>query len=216
MKRSKPVIFDPSLAVSRQAYISGRAEEAFEICRDLAQTGHAEAQATLSAMWLYGQGRPQSAEEAETWARKAPRLGSAHGTYVLAFVALYRERPELARRRMLDAAERDFPPAVLSLGRFCIDGIGAPADPARGIQLYRRATTLGHTHGGFALRDYIARTAATRPRRLMARLHRAAEAIRAAWMGAREPLSPLNTLYAPDWTGRTGKSVYRSSRFPTA
>jgi TPR repeat protein len=58
-------------------------------CRKAAEQGHAEAQATLGAMYGMGRGVPQDDAEAARWTRKAAEQGHAKAQFSLGLTYLF-------------------------------------------------------------------------------------------------------------------------------
>ncbi len=79
----------PTFEEGLEAYQEGRYTEAAEIWRDLARSGHPEAQYHLGHLYRAGLGVPRKPDQAARWFRRAAQQGNAPAQFNLAY--LYEE-----------------------------------------------------------------------------------------------------------------------------
>jgi hypothetical protein len=196
------VILEPSLRAVAQKLARGETRLAAEQCTADARSGNHHAQAALAAFWLFAARDTGRISHATKWARRSHDAGCSHGTYVLGFVALAQENRRLARKWIHEAATRDFSPAMLTLGRFELDGVGGPIDVAAGLAHLRGAVWRGHRLAAITLWAFQVRHSSNFAARLHAQLRLLAATI--AWIVARKiwPYSERNNVYI--WPTRVG------------
>jgi hypothetical protein len=124
--------------------------EAFKAMRRRAETGEAEAQFKLGAMYAYGRGAAKDEPEAAAWLRKAAvqnhvaaqtRLG-----LMLARGAGVPKNEAEAAEWLRKAADRNDPVAQFNLGLMHAHGLGVVKDRNEALRWYRQAGAQGH-HG---------------------------------------------------------------------
>lgn len=166
------LIVPRSLKPVRKAIFAEQWDRARTECARLAEAGDIEAQACYAAILWDGVGGNKDCRRGEQCAKKAAALGSAHAQYLLAHFAHHRNQVTLAARYLQQSAGQQFPPAVLSLGRILVFGIGMPKDVDAGLRCYAQAQALGHRLASFVIWDYWSRMAPTIARRRYAGLKR--------------------------------------------
>jgi hypothetical protein len=189
------IMLAPTLRDVAQKLAQGETRSAVEQCTAYACGGDHHAQAALAAFWLFAARDPRRINHATTWARRAHDAGCSHGTYVLGFVALAQENRKLARQWIQEAVNRDFSPAMLTLGRFEIDGVGGPIDVAAGLAHLRGAVGRGHRLAAITLWAFQARHSRNVAARSYAQLRLVAATI--AWIVAHKmrPYGERNNVY---------------------
>lgn len=119
-----------TVTIARQAYFSGRYEEARSIAFELAKNGDAEAQMLMGQMLMEGRARPPNYVEAVKWTRLAADQGNSWAQFDMGLS--YREGRGVPksvietanwfRRSALNAN----PVAQDQLGRLYVSGRGVP------------------------------------------------------------------------------------------
>lgn len=151
--QAAPVAETPThvVAPTSQPVQSTRDEiEAFKAMRRRAETGEAEAQFKLGAMYAYGRGIAKDEAEAAGWLRKAAtqnhlaaqtRLG-----LMLARGAGVPKNEVEAAEWLRKAADHNDPVAQFNLGLMHAHGLGVVKDRNEALRWYARAAAQGH-HG---------------------------------------------------------------------
>ena len=119
--------------------------------RELAEAGHAEAQAELGERYEHGRGVAQDYGVAVSWFRRAADQGYAPGQFGLSFMystgrGVVQDDVEAVRweRR---AAAQGHAVAQNNLGVSYRDGLGVGQDYGEAVQWFRRAAEQGHAGG---------------------------------------------------------------------
>ena len=119
--------------------------------REEARKGDADAQAYLGAMYVIGEGVPQSDSEAVFWFRKSAEQGNVDGQFALGMMyALGKGVPQDDAQAVVwyrKAAEQGNVHGQFVLGTWYALGRGVPQDDAQAFAWYRKAAAQGNAQG---------------------------------------------------------------------
>lgn len=192
--RTRQLIIPESLAQVRLQVEYGDFESAHDACRGLAEAGDAEAQACLAALLWDGVGVTLDRPHAKRWARQSCVAGHGYGEYLLASFAYSHRAHSQASRWMQQSAAKQFPPALLGLGRFYIFGIGVAKDPDAGLACYRQAEALGHRFASYVIWDYRSGASTSATKRWYARGRRLIAMVALQMTTFGRPFYPTTTV----------------------
>jgi len=139
---------EPDLERLRRARATQRVDprQGLQDLVDLAELGSVAGMIYVGHAYQTGEGCPKDAERAEYWFRSATETGSLEGSFRLA--GLYRAsgRFDEALQLYTISAALNFPAAITWIGRMYSDGLGVEPDLDKAIELWRRASVLGHPY----------------------------------------------------------------------
>ena len=133
---------------SRSPHAKDAQKRWFEICRQYAESGHADAQKILGRLYANGLGVEKDAAKAAKWAGKVAGQGDAREQFKLG--RMYEEGDGVAQDAAKaaewyrKAAEQDHADAQFKLGKMYEDGRGVPQDDAKALAWYFKAAGHGH------------------------------------------------------------------------
>ena len=123
--------------------------------RELAEAGHAEAQAELGERYEHGRGVAQGYAVAVSWFRRAAEQGFAPGQAALGFMygtgrGVLQDDAEAVRWDRRSAAQGNAR-AQHNLGVLYRDGRGVAQDDEEAVRWFRRSADQGHAYGQSSL-----------------------------------------------------------------
>jgi len=138
---------DEDLLIAARLYEDEQFDEAFLKFLNLAERGSIESQVLLGWMYLQGQGVHKDEEEAFQRFLCSAQGGSAEGAFNLAKCYARRGQHDLAFDFYQRAAEKDFTPAWVRLGRMYETGKGITHDLELAYACYEKAALKNHMFG---------------------------------------------------------------------
>jgi TPR repeat protein/uncharacterized membrane protein YhaH (DUF805 family) len=144
-----------SLAESPTA-VTPKTDDPYSTLRKRAESGNAEAQFKLGAMYLFGyEGAQKNSKEGAKWLRKAAEQGVAGAQYDLGTIYLSGDGVPLdkteAARWFKKAGDQGETEALYILAKLYANGVGVEQDSAEAAKYYRIAASLGNARAQFAL-----------------------------------------------------------------
>lgn len=143
------------LAAGQNLYLQGNYDAAFEQLKPLAQTGNAEAQATIAYMHQHGLGTIQDFAKAAQWYQRA--VENDHIEAEINLGTLYAEGLgvkqdyALAAALFEKAAQKDNPRAQFFLATMIEKGHVADTDPEKSIIWYQKSADNGYADAQVSL-----------------------------------------------------------------
>jgi hypothetical protein len=131
----------------------GWVDRGLKECLELADAGDIDAKAVGGWMLFVSIREPRDLDRALRLLTEAHDSGSEFGTYGLAWLKFECGSREEAFELMRKAAAREFPPAVVDVGRFYLAGVGTRVDPRCAEYSFRSAMKLGHRLAAMYLAD---------------------------------------------------------------
>lgn len=126
---------------------AGKAIESFQAAAD---AGYADAMASLGSRLMHGAPGVRDERAGLDWLRKAAAAGSPDAHFVIGNYYEYRKKDfSNALRAYHAGGEQDSILCLLRAGEFYSGGIGTTTDPARALELFRKAAALGSHEGDF-------------------------------------------------------------------
>ena len=141
----------PTLDEQIEVLVSeGKVDAAYDLARAAAKRGDADGQDWLGWFHETGRGRKVDLRKAAEHYRKAADGGDNHAAWRLGVLidgGAVKGSPEEAVALFRDAADRNFPAAMVSLAVMQATGRGTPKDHTGAMANYLAAAKLGHPHG---------------------------------------------------------------------
>ena len=129
---------------------------AMRLYEKAAQQGHAKAQTALGILY-FTKSRHSASEElkqGQAWLEKAAAQGDAAAASILGtYAAMIQEDFAAAKRHWESAAARGDSDAMQWLALLYLGGEGVPADPAKALQWWQKASNAGNAEAAYRLAD---------------------------------------------------------------
>jgi hypothetical protein len=152
-----PAVYDPNdplagprvLVEANRLHRTGNHDADFELFRQLAEAGNAEAMTSLGLAYLRGEGTPVLPDSGVKWLREAAGKDDPRGMNELgeAYVrgdAGARDLDYLAKHWFDKSAAAGYPEAMRNLGLMYREGLGVEADSALALDWFKRAVRAGY------------------------------------------------------------------------
>ena len=146
----------PSTSTAIPVSVKPKVDDPYASVREMAESGNAEAQFKLGAMYLFGyEGAQKNSNEGVKWLRKAAEQGVAEAQYDLGTIYLSGDGVPIdkteAARWLKKAGEQGDSEALFVLAKLYANGAGVEHNDAEAAKYYRLAATLGNVRAQASL-----------------------------------------------------------------
>ena len=125
---------------------------------ELAESGSTLAMGYLGNKYQRGRhGVPKDNDLCEYWLRRAATEGSIEGGYILAWHLVESDRTDAAIEEFQRLADRDYSPALYSLGRLYSGRYGVERDLKKALSYFSSAEEKGHLYASHQISQILMR-----------------------------------------------------------